>query len=220
MSRCVEAPRDLSHILLVWALEREAQIFRGQASYLDSHSELAFEALQKAAAEAAQGDFPLEQRTSVVRRRAPLRFIDALRKAGVKAGRPGGRPALTLVQPTGGDQDRPGADPLESVANDDPEVDPVDRLLRGEAICPRCLFVLLRMRFSQTDVSMFEMYVEGSSWVEIGGMFGISPVTARKRWERLRPALAEFISALTALEPAFVERMLGRRTPRRLRLAG
>jgi hypothetical protein len=62
--------------------------------------------------------------------------------------------------------------------------------------------------------------VDGTSWEGIGGNLGVSSTTARKRWERLRPGLAEFIAGLTALELDFVERLLGRRAPRRYLLAG
>ena len=191
---------------LIWGLENERRVFGPEL--WDSHAQadcsVAFECLIRAAEEARRFSDNPEKQKAVLIRKARNLFRDHLRQVyGVTKNKEGKRVYRVRVA-------------YDSSELDDAETAGHKALVTHDefaqaAMDPAAVHAALREDFSDDEVRLFELIVTGMSSQAIGAELHLAAATVRKRWERLRPAIARRIAEVTGLEEYYVSRLLGAR---------
>lgn len=191
---------------LTWGLQNERRVFGPEL--WDSHAQadclVAFECIVRAAEEARKySDDPGKQRAVLIRKSRNL-FRDHLRRVyGVTKNKEGRRVRRVNVA-----YDSSELDDLASAGH---EALVTHQEFALAAMDPAAVHAALREHFSDDAVRLFELVVTGLSSQAIGAELHLAPATVRKRWERLRPAMAHQIAEVAGLEEYYVARLLGAR---------
>ncbi|NLE74254.1 MAG: sigma-70 family RNA polymerase sigma factor [Actinobacteria bacterium] len=190
---------SLMRKLYIWAHSHEREVF-GQtlAKSIELHSEAAMECMLQAA-EAAMSSAPdLETQKRHLCRVAKSRFIDFLRhRYGTRRTREGKRVLATGENPV--DMSNSAAQQLGHSPSAEDQLFAANEL-RRQLPDPAVIRENLRQVHGDRDCTLFAMSMENRSSIEIGETLGMTPANVRKRWERIKPALAQTLATVLGWE--------------------
>ncbi len=188
-----EAP--LMRELYVWAHSHEREVFGNKLiDTAELHSEAAMECMLQAAEAAIRSAPDFETQKRHLKRVARSRFIDYLRRhCGTRKTSAGRRELAVREELIDMSNDFAAQELGHSPSAEDQLFASAE--LRPQLSDPTVVWEKLRQAHGDRDYTLFAMSMENRSSREIGETLGMTAANVRKRWERIKPAMAQTLAA-------------------------